>query len=133
MDNSSKENILDHYHHPRNFGCLEKPDITNEEDNPLCGDRIRIDILLNGDIVKEVRFKGEGCTISMASASMLTEMIQGKSLEELKVLGKESILNALGVPLNSSRQKCAFLSLKVLQEGAFGLQGCPGDGDDEDW
>ena len=133
MSDSKKEKILDHYHHPRNFGTLENPEITHKEDNPLCGDWVRIDVHLNDGIVKEVRFEGEGCTISIASASMLTELIQGKSLQELRSLGKESILNALGVTLNTSRQKCALLSLKVFQEGAFGMQGCPGDEDDEDW
>ena len=132
MDDTYKERILDHYKHPRNFGSLENPDIVHEEDNPLCGDRIQIEIQLKNGVVEEVRFNGEGCAISLASASMLTEMIQGKSLEELKVLGKNELLKELGIPLTPTRLKCGLLSLKVFQSGAYGLKGWPGE-EDEEW
>ena len=133
MDDTYKENILDHYRHPRNYGSIENPDIAQEEDNPLCGDRIQMNIRLNDGVVKEVKFKGEGCAISLASASILTEMIHGKSLEELKALGKDEILKALGITLSPTRLKCGLLSLKVFQAGAYDLEGWPGEEDEEEW
>ncbi len=128
MDDFYRELILDHYKNPRNHGVLEHPDITYEDDNPLCGDRIRIDLKLGEDgRVAEVRFSGHGCAISQASASMLTEEILGKSLDELRHFDKEQLLELLGIPLSPVRLKCALLSLKVLKAGAYGLQDWPGE------
>ncbi|RMF35579.1 MAG: SUF system NifU family Fe-S cluster assembly protein [Chloroflexi bacterium] len=127
MEDLYRENILDHYQNPRNYGTLENPDITYEEDNPVCGDHVRIDIRLDGDRVAEVRFSGEGCAISQASASMLTERILGSTLEEIRHLSKEDILEMLGIPLGPVRIKCALLPLKVLKAGAYGLKGWPGE------
>ena len=127
MEDLYRENILDHYQNPRNYGTLEDPDITYEEDNPVCGDHIRIDIKLDGDRVADVRFSGEGCAISQASASMLTERIMGSTLEEIRHLSKEDILEMLGIPLGPVRIKCALLPLKVLKAGAYGLKGWPGE------
>jgi nitrogen fixation NifU-like protein len=132
MGTTPKEKILDHYHHPRNFGTLAKPDISNEEDNPLCGDRIRIDIHINDGIIKNAQFMGEGCSVSIASASILTEILKGKSFEELKSLGKDEFLKELGIPLDSTRIRCGLLSLKVFQGGAYGIKEWPGE-EDEDW
>ena len=122
MDDMYREVILDHYKNPRNHGQLEPADISYEDDNPLCGDRIRIDIRLDENKrVKEVAFSGQGCAISQASASMLTEEILGKSVEELKQIGKEDILELLGIELGPVRLKCALLSLKVLKAGVYGV------------
>ncbi len=122
MDDMYREVILDHYKNPRNRGKLEPADISFEDDNPLCGDRIRIDIRLDENRrVKEVAFSGQGCAISQASASMLTEEIVGKSLDDLKQIGKEDILELLGIELGPVRLKCALLSLKVLKAGVYGL------------
>ncbi|MBI3243822.1 MAG: SUF system NifU family Fe-S cluster assembly protein [Chloroflexi bacterium] len=122
MDDMYRELILDHYKNPRNKGKLEPADISYEDDNPLCGDRIRIDIRLDeNNHVKEAAFSGQGCAISQASASMLTEEIVGKSLDELKQIGKENILEMLGIELGPVRLKCALLSLKVLKAGVYGL------------
>jgi nitrogen fixation NifU-like protein len=130
MEDFYRENILDHYRNPRNKGRLENPTHTHEEDNPLCGDVIRIDLHINdGDVIDQVRFDGHGCAISQASASMLTEMIQDKTLEEAKELSKEDILEALGIEIGPVRLKCALLSLKVLKAGVYGL---PDWADDED-
>ncbi|MCK6629556.1 MAG: SUF system NifU family Fe-S cluster assembly protein [Anaerolineae bacterium] len=134
MDDFYKENILDHYRHPRNAGKLEHPTHSHEEHNPLCGDVIRMDLHVNEDnIIDQVAFTGKGCAISQASASMLTEMIQGKSLEEAKQIGKEQILDALGIEIGPVRLKCALLSLKVLKAGAYGLSEEDWNTDDEAW
>ena len=134
MDDFYRENILDHYRHPRNAGTLEDATHSHEEDNPLCGDVIRIDLHVNeNNVIDEVAFKGRGCAISQASASMLTEMIQGKTLEEAKQIGKDDILEALGIEIGPVRMKCALLSLKVLKAGAYGLREEDWNTDDDDW
>lgn len=117
MSMDYREYILDHYRNPRNYGKLEQPDVHAEDSNPLCGDQMGIDLHVEGDRVTEVRFHGRGCAISQASASMLSEMIEGKTLEEVIALGKDDVLEALGVPISPARTKCAFLSLRVLHRG----------------
>jgi len=125
-----REVILDHYQNPRNYGRLESADVSYEEDNHVCGDHIRLDLRLRDGRVADVRFSGHGCAISQASASMLTEAIQGKSLDELKAFSKDDLLDLLGIPLGPVRIKCALLSLKVLKAGAYGITGWP-DEDEE--
>ncbi len=117
-----KENILDHYKNPRNYGEIENPDISYFDTNPLCGDELQLQIKVKDGRAEDVKFKGKGCSISQASASMLTEMIQGKDMEEIKKIGKKEILDAVGLQLGPSRIKCALLSLKVLKAGAYGLK-----------
>ena len=128
--NVYQEELLDHYENPSNYGTLPNPDISHEEDNPLCGDRIRIDLVVEDDIIIEVRFSGHGCTISQAAASMLTEEIEGKSLTEIKKLSRDDILDMIGIPLGPVRLKCALLALKVLKAGAYGIKGWPGEEDE---
>ena len=133
MDDFYRENILDHYRHPRNKGRLEDPTHTHEENNPLCGDVIRMYMHVNDDnVIDQVRFEGQGCAISQASASMLTEMIQGKTLDEVKQLDKEDILEDLGIEIGPVRLKCALLPLKVLKAGVYGLPDWTGE-DDGNW
>ena len=127
MQDLSVENILDHYENPRNKGALDDPNISHEEDNPVCGDRIRIDLKVDGGVITGVRFNGRGCSISQAAASMLTEEIKGKTLDEVKQIGKETVLELLGIPIGPVRMKCALLSLKVLKAGAYGIKGWPGE------
>jgi nitrogen fixation protein NifU and related proteins len=114
-----REHILDHYKHPRNFGKLEPADIDHREDNPLCGDDIRIMVRLDKDAntVDAVKFAGRGCAISQASASMLTQRIKGKKIEEVKALTRDDIVAMLGIPISPVRLKCAILSLVVLRDG----------------
>lgn len=134
MDDFYKENILDHYRHPRNAGHLEHPTHSHEEHNPLCGDKIRIDLHVNeNDVIDQVAFSGKGCAISQASASMLTEMIEGKTLAEAKQIGKEEILEALGIEIGPVRLKCALLSLKALKAGVYGLSEDEWNTDEGDW
>ena len=125
MDDFYRDEILEHYTHPHNYGTLEQADISHEEDNPLCGDRIRFDIQLeeDGQTVKDVRFSAVGCAISKASASMLTDLLIGQTLDEIKELTNEDVIEELGIELGPVRLKCALLPLKVVKVGAYGLDG----------
>ena len=130
MDDLYREVILDHYKNPRHRGTLEPHDFTYEDENPLCGDKLRLDVVLDDERrVKDAVFSGRGCAISQASADMLTESIVGKSLAEVKQLSKDDILDMLGIELGPVRLKCALLSLKVLKAGAYGLEGLHYDED----
>ncbi|HEX4206025.1 MAG TPA: SUF system NifU family Fe-S cluster assembly protein [Ktedonobacteraceae bacterium] len=133
MSMDYREYILDHYRDPRNYGTLDDPDVHSEDTNPLCGDQLSMDIQIEGDHVKAVRFQGRGCAISQAAASMLSEMIDGKTVEEITALGKDDVLEALGISISPARTKCAFLSLRVLHRGlaVAGLEKPPTD-DEED-
>ncbi len=122
MDDLYRELIIDRYKNPLYRGELNPNDISFEDDNPLCGDHIRIDLRVDSDgKVREALFDGHGCAISQASADLLVESIQGKSLEEVKEISKEDLLDILGLELGPVRLKCALLSLKVLKAGVYGL------------
>ena len=128
MDDLYREIILDHYQNPRNKELLSPADIDYAEDNPVCGDHIHLTVQLDDeDRVTAVGWDGEGCAISQASASMLSEAIVGKTLEELRSFSKDDILEMLGIELGPVRLKCALLSLKVLKAGAYGLTAWPGE------
>ena len=123
MDDFYCEIIIDRYQNPQYQGELDPHDITFEDSNPLCGDELRIDVVLNGDErIQDARFSGRGCAISQASADLLLESIQGKTLDEVKQLGKDDVLELLGIELGPVRLKCALLSLKVLKAGAYGMK-----------
>ncbi len=108
--------ILDHYHHPHNRGKIDKPDKSVTVNNPLCGDKIAVTIAFNKEKVKDIKFNGEGCVISQASASMLTDYVKGKSKQELKKLDSKFIMKMLGIDLGINRIKCALLSLEALHK-----------------
>ena len=127
FDDIYRENILDHYRNPRNRGTLESPDITYEDANPLCGDLIRMDFKLKDGTIEQVRFSGHGCAISQASASMLCERVEGMALEEAKKIGRDDVLEMLGIELGPVRLKCALLALKSLKAGVYGIQQWPGE------
>ena len=122
MDDLYREVIIEHYKNPSYRGRLDPHDISFEDNNPLCGDHIVIDLVLDENKnVKDARFDGHGCAISQASADLLIESIIGKPLEEIKALNKDHILDLLGIELGPVRLKCALLSLKVLKAGVYGL------------
>jgi nitrogen fixation NifU-like protein len=122
MDDLYREVIIEHYKNPGFRGRLNPHDITFEDSNPLCGDHIVIDLKLDQkNRVSDARFDGHGCAISQASADLLLESIIGKSIEEVKSLDKQSVLDLLGIDLGPVRLKCALLSLKVLKAGIYGL------------
>ncbi len=126
-DEIYRENILDHYKHPRHRGTLEHPDITYEDANPLCGDHLRMDLRVKDGKVEEVAFSGHGCSISQASASMLCERIAGRPLEEIRGISRDDVLEMLGIELGPVRLKCALLALKTLKAGAYGITQWPGE------
>lgn len=122
MDDLYREVIIEHYKNPSYRGKLDPHDISFADDNPLCGDHIQIDLRVDADgKVADARFDGHGCAISQASADLLIESIIGKPIEEVKQLGKQDILDLLGIDLGPVRLKCALLSLKVLKAGVYGL------------
>jgi nitrogen fixation protein NifU and related proteins len=120
-----RENILEHYQNPSNYGTIDEPDITYEDTNPLCGDRIRIDVRVQDGKIAEIKFSGRGCAISQASASILTEMVSGESIEMVRDLSAQDILDELAIPISPARVKCALLGLKVLKSGAYGITDWP--------
>jgi len=122
MDDLYREVIIEHYKNPGYRGELDPNDITFEDENPLCGDHIRIDLRLDETgRVKDAAFSGHGCAISQASADLLMESVIGKTLEEVKSLTKQDVLDLLGIELGPVRLKCALLPLKVVKAGAYGL------------
>jgi nitrogen fixation NifU-like protein len=122
MEDLYREIIIDHYKNPQYRGHLDPHDIQFEDDNPLCGDHIEITLRVDGNNrVSEGCFDGKGCAISQASADLLIESIIGKTLDEVKALTKQDILELLGIELGPVRLKCALLSLKVLKAGVYGL------------
>jgi nitrogen fixation NifU-like protein len=116
MDDLYRDEILEHYRHPHNFGTLAAPDAVQEGANPLCGDRITLMLGIGDDgVVNEVAFTGRGCAISQASASMLTDEIKGRALTDLVRLGQQDVLDNLGIEISPARLKCAMLSLETLR------------------
>lgn len=121
-DSIYREQIIDLYENPLNYGRVESADVIYEEDNPLCGDVIEISLKIDEDNrIEEVRWQGHGCAISQASASLLTDEIKGKTVDEVKAYSKDELLALLGIQLSMTRVKCALLSLKVLKAGVYGL------------
>jgi len=110
-----QENILDHYENPRNFGHLKKADAKAHDANPLCGDVFDIGMRFEKNKLKEIKFSGHGCAISIASASMLSEKIKNLSVNQIKKIEKKDVLELLGIELSHVRLKCALLPLKVMK------------------
>ncbi len=116
-----RDEILDHYKHPRHFGHLDQPSLTFHDTNPFCGDEITLELQIEDGVIKDVAFTGHGCAISRAAASMMSEEILGKRLDELKGWNKEDIIDLLGIEVGPVRMKCALLPLKALKAAVWGL------------
>jgi nitrogen fixation NifU-like protein len=125
MDDFYRENILDHYKNPRNHGHIDHPSAVAEGVNPLCGDELSVELKVEDGIVTDVRYNGRGCAISQASASMLSDVVMGKPLDQLAGISKEDVLEELGIPLSPIRLKCAMLSVGVLKVALSQLTGDP--------
>lgn len=110
------ENILYHYRHPSHAGHLANPTVAFDDSNPLCGDKIHVELLLTDSKIVDAAFTGEGCAISQASASMLMDEIIGKPVEEVLDMTKENIFEMVGVPLSSARVKCALLAFAAVKK-----------------
>ena len=122
MDDMYREVIVERYKNPAYRGSLDPSDITFEDENPLCGDHIRIDLRVDENgIITEAAFDGHGCAISQASADLLLELVIGKSVEDIKKLNKDNVLELLGIDLGPVRLKCALLPLKIIKAGVYGL------------
>lgn len=122
MDDLYRELIIDRYKNPQYRGSLNPHDIAFEDDNPLCGDHIRVELQIDEQgRVKDAAFDGHGCAISQASADLLMETVVGKSLNDVKAISRDDLLKLLGLELGPVRIKCALLSLKVLKAGVYGL------------
>jgi nitrogen fixation NifU-like protein len=127
FDQLYREVILDHYKNPRGHGLIEHADAEAEGQNPLCGDEVSIYVAFgeDGDTIDEVRFSGRGCAISQAATSMLTELVQGRSAQEVAELPREELLDEIGIPLTPVRLKCALLGLSTLKLALHKAKGTP--------
>ncbi len=132
MSSIYSEIILDYYRYPRNKGTLTHPQIHARDSNPLCGDVVEMQLEIDEkNSVKDVKFNGQGCAISQASASMLTELVKGKNLDEVRKISKDEVLSLIGGQLTAVRLKCALLSLKVLKKGVYNYVGSSDTSKDE--
>jgi nitrogen fixation NifU-like protein len=125
VDDLYRENLMDHYRHPRNHGTLPAPDAEAEGKNPLCGDEVEIDVAIADGRIAEIRFAGHGCAVSQAATSMLTELVEGMPVEEAAALPSQRIVDELGIPLSAMRVKCAVLGLGTLKVALHRGAGTP--------
>ena len=127
FDELYREVILDHYKNPRGHGAVERADAEAEGQNPLCGDEVSISVAFaaDGDTIEDVRFRGRGCAISQAATSMLTELVKGRTAEDVATMPRDELLDEVGIPLTPVRLKCALLGLGVLRLALHKAKGTP--------
>jgi nitrogen fixation NifU-like protein len=126
FDQLYRELILDHYKNPRNHGLLEPADALAEGQNPLCGDEVSVSVRMGADDrIEEVGFEGRGCAISQAATSMLSDLVKGRTAQEVATMPKDELLDELGIPLTPVRLKCAILGLGVLKLALHKAKGTP--------
>ncbi len=128
MTSMYAEEILDHYRNPRNFGELKDAQIKYKESNPLCGDEYEFYLKVNNGLVSDAKFFGDGCAISKASASMLSEHVKNKTLDDLKKMKLDDVLKLLGIEVSAARTKCALVALLAIQKGIQKFEGGKNDG-----
>lgn len=118
-----RENILDHFKHPHNHGVIKNPSAYHKEYNPACGDVVEIYLIVDNNVVKDVKFSGHGCAISQAAASMLTDKIAGMPIAAILQLKKDDILEMLKIPISATRIKCALLCLRTIEKAIINVEG----------
>lgn len=117
MDELYRQVLLEHYKKPKNFGSIQNPDVKHKESNPTCGDVIEMYLSIKDEKVTDIKFQGSGCVICMASASMLTEFLQDKTINEIKKLDRDNVMDIINIELDHVRIKCATLSLHAVKNG----------------
>jgi nitrogen fixation NifU-like protein len=119
MEQPYSDLILEHFRRPLNQGPLLNATISQEGTNPLCGDRVRIELLLDGDVVRDARFSANACAVCVASASVLTALVQRAPLDEVETLTVSDLLRALDASLPGARMGCVSLPLTVMHTGVM--------------
>ncbi|MCC7574516.1 SUF system NifU family Fe-S cluster assembly protein [Candidatus Woesearchaeota archaeon] len=127
MSDLYRQIILEHYKNPLNKGKLLNPTVTILDSNPLCGDNIELFLLIKNDVLKDISFEGKGCALSIASASILSEHVKNKNINEIKNMTREDVYALLGIDVSPARNKCVMLALSAIKKSIFNYEKIKGD------